>query len=147
MDVVAVRKGLAARLDLLVGDDGGTSPYWVSNFLPPFLMVSGTPDVDYAAEGRPADDSEIELIVLAFTGIVEETASQDRLDRWKASSGDESVRSILEGRDDDDLFLGLEDVFDVTVLRASENTLHSLPSVPGADVLGCEFTVRVSTSG
>jgi hypothetical protein len=147
VDVPAIRAKLAKRLDELVKTDGQTSPYWLSSPTVPSLMISGTPDVEYAREGWPNDDSEIQLLVLAFVGIVDDVAAQDRLDRWKASSGGESVRAILERADvgGDGYLDGL--AYGVTVLRASENTLYDLPSFPSASVLGCEFTVRVLTSG
>ncbi len=147
MDVPAIRAKLAERLEELVRTDGQTSAYWLSAPHVPSLMVSGTPDVEYAREGWPADDTELQLLIIAFVGIVDDVSAQDRLDRWKANTGSESVRAILERADADGggYLDGL--AYGVTVLRGSENTLYDIPSFPAASVLGCEFTVRVLTSG
>ncbi len=146
MEIPPIRAALAAKLAVLVGDHGGTSPYWVSAPIPPWLQVMGLDEIEYAVEGTPHDDSAATFIVQGFVGIADLEDSQDTLDRWVASSGSDSVRSVLEGRDADGEFLGGL-AYDVTVERVSGPQLFNLPSLPGGSVLGAEWIVTVRTSG
>lgn len=147
MDLPAIRAAIKRTLDDAVGDSVQTTAYWISNPTPPSLVLMGQDEVEYGTGGQGREDAEVAWVLLAFSGIAEEVAAQDELDRWMASSGERSIRAILEARDDDGAYLGglVPEVYDVTVERATGNQLYDLPNIEGS-VLGTQFTVRVRTS-
>ncbi len=132
-----VRQGLADAMSVI--PDAQVSPYNLSNPTMPCLLVLGHDEIDYGNLAFGRRDTEWNLIVRGYVSTTLDLASQQRLDRWLASDGDESVKAAIEA----DPTLG--DVADwAQVLRATGTNRFQLDNTVSA--WGTDFAVQVQTS-
>jgi hypothetical protein len=136
-DLASIRVALADALSVLPGVQ--TSPYSLSNPFFPSLCVLGHDEIDYGNLAFGRQDTEWNLIVRGYVSLNFDQVGQERLDRWLADSGPDSVKATLE---DDPTLGGLVEW--LLVIRSSGTNIYQLPNQVSA--LGTDFTVQVQTS-
>lgn len=90
----AIRVALAANLDP-IGDPWNVSPYMKANVPVPSIQVTGPDLVDFDVAGSRGQDVWI-ILVMAFAGLANDQAAQERLDELLAGSGSRSVKEAIE---------------------------------------------------
>jgi hypothetical protein len=128
-----IRLGLATNLEA-IGDMQQVSPYALPQPTPPSIEIIVGEILYHQAmvDGLV----QVTMIVRAYVGLALNVPAQQRLDRFLAPSGDESVKAAIEA----DLTLGGV-VDDVTVVSASGHIVFVRESQPA--MLGAEWTVTV----
>lgn len=134
--LTSIREGLAANLGALEGIQ--VSPYMLANPSPPCVHVYPA-SVEYDLAMRRGLDKWT-LTVQAFVGLTADIGSQVKLDQFLASSGTQSVKTVLES----DQTLG-GTVSDVNVVSCTGYRVYVREG--GGPVLGAEWVVEVLATG
>lgn len=133
-----IRVALADKL-ATIPSVAQTAAYNQSNPTLPCLFVLGHDEIEYGNMAFGRRDTGWNLIVRGYVSTNFDQPSQEKLDGWLASEGDDSVREALE---DDQTLGGLTDWIQVT--RATGSAVFTLPNQIQA--LGTDFTVQVQTA-
>jgi hypothetical protein len=136
-DIADIRQALADALSTVQGTQ--TSAYNLANPTMPCLLVIGHNEIDYGNLAFGRGDTQWNLIVRGYVSTTWDIGSQQRLDRWLASDGTESVKAAVEA---DPELGGVADW--AIVLRSTGTNVFTLPNSISA--LGTDFTVQVQTS-
>lgn len=133
--MAAIREALRAALRTIPGCQ--VSAYLLANPTLPSLMITAG-EVEYdTAMARGLDTWT--LLVQGMVALTTDEGQQKQLDKWRASSGAESVKAAVES----DRTLGGV-VQDARVVMVSEDRVYGIdPNLR----LGCEWTVRVLATG
>lgn len=136
-DIADVRQALADALSVI--PDCQVSAYNLPNPTMPCLLVLGQNDIEYGNLAFGRQDTQWNLVVRGYVSTTLDLSNQQRLDRWLASDGPESVRAAIEA---DTTLGGVADW--VIVLRSTGTNVFQLPNTVSA--LGTDFVVQVQTA-
>jgi len=130
-----IREGLRSQLATAFAATCQVTGYRKDSPRVPSIQVYGPDNVEYdVAMNRGLDRWTI--VVMAFSGSIEERAAQEVLDGWLAPSGSGSIKAAVES----DITLGGK-VASARVARSSGYREYDLPHA--GRVLGAEFFVDV----
>jgi hypothetical protein len=142
-DLASIRVALADALSVLPGVQ--TSAYSLASPSFPSLCVLGHDEIDYGNLAFGRQDTEWNLIVRGYVSLNFDRAGQERLDRWLADNGPDSVKQAIEYLQPGDIQPSLGGLVEwVLVIRSSGTNIYQLPNQVSA--LGTDFTVQVQTS-
>ena len=139
-DLSLIRPALLLSLEELCELEGlQSSPYMLSNVMPPVIQITGVSSVTYdIALQRGGDENTV--VVQALISTASDIGGQMKLDRLLTSSGPSSVKQALEV---DPTLGGIIDY-----LRVVRNSGHQLLTRPGENIvhLGTQWFVQVETT-
>lgn len=133
-----IRQGIADNLsDAITGCQ--VSPYILSNFTPPAIMIRPVSD-DAVTYGMAMGEGSQNwyLLVVGYVGAVNDIGAQQNLDEWIAPAG---VNSINAAIDADPTLGGIVASAQVQTCRAYQEYVRP----DGSTVLGAEWVVYVVT--
>ena len=136
--IADIREAIADALEAIPNVQ--TSAYNLGNPTFPSLVVLGHDEINYGNLAFGRHDTEWNLIVRGYVAqSASDLAGQQRLDRWLASDGVDSVKAAIEA---DPSLGGVADW--VLVIRSSGSNIFQLENTVSA--LGTDFTVQVQTT-
>ena len=140
-DIATIRSALNTRLSTLLGNDGQSSAYWLTNPTPPTLQVVGIGPADYDRSfGRGGDTLTATIQGLASTST--DQAAQVIIDNWCDTTGSTSVKAGIETERPAAVTLGGI----VASCRVTGHTRPVITQLPnGQDTWSVEFTVQIET--
>lgn len=130
--VIALREGVADRLRTIGGLDVRTKA--TGNALVPAAIVQtalGGPVITYNVDLDSSVD--VNLVVTLLVNTVITDAAEERLERFVATDGPESVKAALDG---DPTLGGIAHYAIITEVRQ-----YGLVNYSGSDYLGCELAI------
>lgn len=130
-----IREGLRSQLASAFSATAQVTGYRRDSPKVPSIQVYGPDAVDYDAAMKRGGDRWT-IVIMAFSGGVEERAAQEVLDGWLAPAGSGSIKAAVES----DITLGGK-VASARVARSSGYREYDLPHA--GRVLGAEFFVDV----
>lgn len=135
MNLSAIREGLADNLETIGGFQ--VSPYVLSNFTPPALMVRPAldPAIDYH-QAMGNHFSDVHMTVIAYVGTASDIGAQKKLDSLIDSN------TIVDAIEADKTLGGA--CCDLSVETCHAYQEYARPD--GSTVLGAEWTVLVLAS-
>jgi hypothetical protein len=140
-DIATIRSALASRLSTLLGNDGQSSAYWMTNPTPPTLQVVGVGPTDYdTAFGRGGDT--LTATIQGLAGTTADQAAQVIIDNWLDTTGSTSVKAAIETERPGAVTLG-GIVASCRVTSHTRPVITQLPS--GQDTWSVEFTLEIQT--